>query len=643
MRGDAQLSHDGGGVGAQRVDAQRKLARLVVGGHHCKSIRRAQIVPPETRKPLWMGMGDCRLLGRVLAQNADQCRGSLARGPTQHGIDEVVSRASACLHQLDAVGNDRVVRRTVEVQQLIQAEPQCRQHGRVEPRGGTTREVFDHMIERGPSLDRAVGKAHRKRAVARVELDGLGLQRAIGVCALLEYTPQHDIGTAPCGRDWGTRGSCPRGAATGLPPPAAGTTVRPCPRLSALAHSDGRPCPRRKASAAIGRFPGGWTSSSSSWPSTQPSNSLPSWVCTPAPACAAGGLATAARCTPSRLPSDNSTRAPMCGLKARTTRSSSTAGWLGSSKRSAGPIFSAYVTVRSSCSANVSASPRSSAGGAQSSSSPPACSTPPASEAKVSSACMGSFADRHTGPLSRPAVRRMIETPVRASPAIIARSTGAAPRQRGSSDGCTLSSSPTDSSGSLISAPNAHTTTACGSIAATYDNVTGALTFAGCSTRSPRERARSATGGEASRRPRPRGRSGRVSTSAGRCESRSARRSRIAAAKSVVPRKTMLKTWERLDGAGRLLCLTHRAHRLLARLARDPVEDQDAVEMVDLVLDHARLKALGLDLKGIPFVVLRANTHARGTLDRIVPARQAEAALFGALALFALPLKHRID
>ena len=38
----------------------------------------------------------------------------------------------------------------------------------------------------------------------------------------------------------------------------------------------------------------------------------------------------------------------------------------------------------------------------------------------------------------QPAVTRMIETPVSASPAMIARSIGAAPRQRGSSDGCTL-------------------------------------------------------------------------------------------------------------------------------------------------------------------------------------------------------------
>ena len=50
-------------------------------------------------------------------------------------------------------------------------------------------------------------------------------------------------------------------------------------------------------------------------------------------------------------------------------------------------------------------------------------------------------------------------TPVRSSPAMIARSTGAAPRQRGSSEGCTLRIGCAASSCSPISAPNAHTTT----------------------------------------------------------------------------------------------------------------------------------------------------------------------------------------
>ncbi len=52
----------------------------------------------------------------------------------------------------------------------------------------------------------------------------------------------------------------------------------------------------------------------------------------------------------------------------------------------------------------------------------------------------------------------MIVTPVSASPAMIARSIGAAPRHRGISDGWTFSISSSTSSGSRISWPNAHTT-----------------------------------------------------------------------------------------------------------------------------------------------------------------------------------------
>ena len=50
----------------------------------------------------------------------------------------------------------------------------------------------------------------------------------------------------------------------------------------------------------------------------------------------------------------------------------------------------------------------------------------------------GTDACSATGPSSRPGPRRMIETPVSASPAMIARSIGAAPRQRGRSDEWTL-------------------------------------------------------------------------------------------------------------------------------------------------------------------------------------------------------------
>ena len=130
----------------------------------------------------------------------------------------------------------------------------------------------------------------------------------------------------------------------------------------------------------------------------------------------------------------------------------------------------------------------------------------------------------------------MIETPVSASPAIIARSTGAAPRQRGSSDGWTLRIGPKRlSSGSLMSAPNAQSSRTSGSAAAMRSTLSGSLAFSGWKTSIPSSRAASATGGGASLRPRPFGASGRVTTSAGRCGV-SARRRSTAAAKEEVPR-----------------------------------------------------------------------------------------------------------
>ncbi len=76
----------------------------------------------------------------------------------------------------------------------------------------------------------------------------------------------------------------------------------------------------------------------------------------------------------------------------------------------------------------------------------------------------------------------MIETPVWASPAMMARSIGAEPRQRGSSEGCTLSGSYSLSRGSLMSAPKAHTTSASGPTAAISSRAEGSLTFSGCSS-----------------------------------------------------------------------------------------------------------------------------------------------------------------
>src|SRR5439155_1562778 len=108
---------------------------------------------------------------------------------------------------------------------------------------------------------------------------------------------------------------------------------------------------------------------------------------------------------------------------------------------------------------------------------------------------------------------------------------------------------------------------------------------------------------------------------------------RTAAAKSEVPRKTVLKISAARLGSGlaRFPRLAHGSHGLLARLSRDPIEDQDAVEVVDLVLDHARAQTLGLYLE----LVARAVARARRVAPR---ARLRVELLDGGRALLELNL-----
>jgi hypothetical protein len=129
----------------------------------------------------------------------------------------------------------------------------------------------------------------------------------------------------------------------------------------------------------------------------------------------------------------------------------------------------------------------------------------------------------------------MMVTPVSSSPASIARSIGAAPRQRGSSEGWTLSISCCERSGSFKSAPNAQMQTTSGSARAMRARACSSFTFSGWNSSIASRPAASATGGCPSFRPRPRGRSGRVTTSTGRCAD-SARRSSTVTANSEVPR-----------------------------------------------------------------------------------------------------------
>ena len=107
-------------------------------------------------------------------------------------------------------------------------------------------------------------------------------------------------------------------------------------------------------------------------------------------------------------------------------------------------------------------------------------------------------------------------TPVRSSPAMIARSIGAAPRQRGSSEGWTLRIGCAESNGSRISWPKAQTAATSGRASPIRASASESLTLAACSSSISSSRAASATGGGCVLRPLPLGRSGGATTSRGR-------------------------------------------------------------------------------------------------------------------------------
>ena len=89
--------------------------------------------------------------------------------------------------------------------------------------------------------------------------------------------------------------------------------------------------------------------------------------------------------------------------------------------------------------------------------------------------------------------------------------------------------------------------------------------------------------------------------------------------------------------------LAQGPHRLLALVARRAVEDQDAVEVVHLVLEHARLEPGRLDEQLVAVLVGRLDADVHRALDLDEHAGQRQAALLGGLALLAGPLQDGVD
>src|SRR5579862_4051345 len=139
------------------------------------------------------------------------------------------------------------------------------------------------------------------------------------------------------------------------------------------------------------------------------------------------------------------------------------------------------------------------------------------------------------------------------------------------------------------------------------------------------------TWGTTSCMPRPRGRSGCVTASA---TSWPARRTafKVGTANEGVPQKTSFI--EGLPLAG-LLYLANPAQDEIALEGAHATEEEDAVEVIDLVLESACEEFDALYLEPVTVDVLRANDYLCGAGYLLANLREAEAALFFILLAFA--------
>ena len=142
----------------------------------------------------------------------------------------------------------------------------------------------------------------------------------------------------------------------------------------------------------------------------------------------------------------------------------------------------------------------------------------------------------------------------------------------------------------------------------------------GWSTGMPRRSATSFAGGAGPLRPRPAGASGRVRRHAISC--RDASRSRTSA-----PNGAVAATAIRAVNAPRTGCGRQPRERPAARLVVGAVDDEHAVQVVELVLHDPCGRQLQLELDALPVLVEPLDGHGGRALDRHEHLPQREAAL----------------
>ena len=162
----------------ERVDAQRALGRLVVGGQQRARLVGAEPVPPQLDDPQRVRVARSR---RPPASSSLGQLDALALARAQDRVDEPAAGRSAW--------PARPTRRPPRGRR-----PRGTAAGRARAaarraraaRAGRARRCGDHPVERVAALDGAVGEAHRERRGRAARAPRLAVQRAVGVGALLE-------------------------------------------------------------------------------------------------------------------------------------------------------------------------------------------------------------------------------------------------------------------------------------------------------------------------------------------------------------------------------------------------------------------------------------------------------------------------
>jgi len=245
-----------------------------------------------------------------------------------------------------------------------------------------------------------------------------------------------------------------------------------------------------------------------------------------------GGLDRARSRQIVRRPAGASVAAPGHGLQPWTRPTIAGAGSRQSSQPSTFRSRGASVASASRCGVGVSVPSRASV--SISTRAPITDRRSPSSPA-VSPGRIDVRSDRRIGPVSMPSSIWMVVTPVSASPRISAHAIGAAPRYLGRSEAWTLMDPRAGMSRTAVGRiwPKATTTATSARTPRSGSSHRGSRSRSGWSTGTPAATARSFTGGGATCRPRPAGRSGCVTTATTSWEASSA--SSVGSAKRGVP------------------------------------------------------------------------------------------------------------